>query len=243
MTVATANGFAGTIANPTTTPAITISTTVTADVLKGDGTAISAATVGVDYTDGTGSLANGMLYNTTTTGVGVLSIAVEGSTYSKGTATLITGMLKSTTATGALSIGVANEDYKGILDAEIEVPASGNLTIAQVANTIITNYGQAATAGDPPMATNIIAQLPTAGAGMKFIAMIGTDLTAEPTATWGITADTSDLIYLDGVAGADNGTVYTNPVLGSCIRFVSIKTGATSWDWLAFTDQGTWTAV
>jgi len=48
VSVATANGFAGTVANATTTPAITISTTVTG-LLKGNGTAISAATAGTDY--------------------------------------------------------------------------------------------------------------------------------------------------------------------------------------------------
>ena len=42
VSVATANGFAGTVANATSTPAITISTTATG-VLSGNGTAISAA--------------------------------------------------------------------------------------------------------------------------------------------------------------------------------------------------------
>lgn len=45
VSVATANGFAGTVANPTTTPAITISTTVTG-VLYGNGTSVAAATGG-----------------------------------------------------------------------------------------------------------------------------------------------------------------------------------------------------
>lgn len=49
VSVATANGFAGTVATATTTPAITLSTTITG-ILKGDGTAISAATAGTDYT-------------------------------------------------------------------------------------------------------------------------------------------------------------------------------------------------
>ena len=48
VSVVSANGLAGTVANPTTTPAITLSTTVTG-VLKGNGTAISAATAGTDY--------------------------------------------------------------------------------------------------------------------------------------------------------------------------------------------------
>ena len=50
VSVVSANGLAGTVATATTTPAITLSTTVTAPVLAGNGTAISAAT-----TTGSGS--------------------------------------------------------------------------------------------------------------------------------------------------------------------------------------------
>ena len=46
--VVTANGLAGTVATATTTPAITLSTTVTG-MLKGNGTAISAAVAGTDF--------------------------------------------------------------------------------------------------------------------------------------------------------------------------------------------------
>jgi len=46
--VVSANGFAGTVATATTTPAITISTSITG-MLKGNGTAISAGTAGTDY--------------------------------------------------------------------------------------------------------------------------------------------------------------------------------------------------
>jgi hypothetical protein len=48
VSVATANGFAGSVSNPTTTPAITVSTTITG-VLKGNGTAVSVATAGTDF--------------------------------------------------------------------------------------------------------------------------------------------------------------------------------------------------
>jgi hypothetical protein len=48
VSVTSANGFAGTVANPTTTPAITLSTTVTG-LVKGNGTALSAASAGTDY--------------------------------------------------------------------------------------------------------------------------------------------------------------------------------------------------
>lgn len=48
VSVVSANGLAGTVATATTTPAITLSTTITG-ILKGNGTAISAASAGTDY--------------------------------------------------------------------------------------------------------------------------------------------------------------------------------------------------
>jgi len=48
VSVVSANGLAGTVANATTTPAITLSTSITG-VLKGNGTAISAAVANTDY--------------------------------------------------------------------------------------------------------------------------------------------------------------------------------------------------
>lgn len=56
VSVVSANGFAGTVATATTTPAITISTTITG-LIKGNGTAISAAVAGTDYLTPTGSAA------------------------------------------------------------------------------------------------------------------------------------------------------------------------------------------
>ena len=48
VSVVSANGFAGTVATATTTPAITLTTSITG-VLKGNGTAISVAVVNTDY--------------------------------------------------------------------------------------------------------------------------------------------------------------------------------------------------
>lgn len=65
--VVSSNGFAGTVATATTTPAITLTTTVTG-VLKGNGTAISAATAGTDYVAPGGALgtpSSGTLTNCT----------------------------------------------------------------------------------------------------------------------------------------------------------------------------------
>ena len=75
VSVVSANGFAGTVANSTSTPAITLTTSITG-MLKGNGTALSAGTAGTDYSAGTSALATGILKSTTTTGA--LTIAVAG---------------------------------------------------------------------------------------------------------------------------------------------------------------------
>lgn len=59
VSVVTANGFAGTVATATSTPAITLTTSVTG-ILKGNGTAISAVTIGSGLSyDGTTLSATG----------------------------------------------------------------------------------------------------------------------------------------------------------------------------------------
>lgn len=64
VSVVSANGFSGTVATATTTPAITLSTTITG-ILQGNGTAISAITVGTGLTflGGTLSANAGSAYN------------------------------------------------------------------------------------------------------------------------------------------------------------------------------------
>jgi hypothetical protein len=53
VSVVSANGFGGSVATPTNTPAITLSTSITG-MLRGNGTAISAATAGTDYVSPSG---------------------------------------------------------------------------------------------------------------------------------------------------------------------------------------------
>jgi hypothetical protein len=81
VSVVSANGFAGTVANPTSTPAITVSTSITG-LLKGNGTAISAATSGTDYAPATSGTS--ILYGNGSGGFSSVTIG-SGLTFSTGT--------------------------------------------------------------------------------------------------------------------------------------------------------------
>lgn len=85
VSVTTANGFAGTVANATTTPAITLTTSITG-VLSGNGTAISAAS-----TTGSGAvvLATSPTLVTPTLGVAIAT-SLNGITVSTSTASTFT---------------------------------------------------------------------------------------------------------------------------------------------------------
>jgi hypothetical protein len=103
VSVVSANGFAGTVATAATTPAITLTTTLTG-LLKGNGTAMSAATAGTDYL----APPAGTAILKANSG-GALANATAGADYSAGTAALGTGIVKTTTGTGALTVAVAGD--------------------------------------------------------------------------------------------------------------------------------------
>lgn len=113
VSVVTANGFAGSVANATTTPAITLSTTVTG-LIKGNGTAVSAAVANTDYqspialtTTGTSGAAtfNGTTLNIPVYDINAASLVVGTTTISSGTTTRIlydnAGVLGEYTLTGS----------------------------------------------------------------------------------------------------------------------------------------------
>lgn len=103
--VVSANGFAGTVANASTTPAITLSTSITG-VLKGNGTALSAATAGTDYL----APPSGTSLLKANSG-GALANAVAGTDYvapSGALGTPSSGTLTNCTVDGTNSIGYRN---------------------------------------------------------------------------------------------------------------------------------------
>jgi hypothetical protein len=95
VSVVSANGFAGTVANPTTTPSITLTTSISG-MLKGSSSALVAATAGTDYSAGTSALATGILKSTTTTGALSIAVAADFPTLDQnttGTAANVTGIV------------------------------------------------------------------------------------------------------------------------------------------------------
>jgi hypothetical protein len=106
--VVSANGFGGTVATDTTTPAITISTSITG-VLKGNGTALSAATAGTDYVAPAGALgtpSSGTLTSCTglpiSTGVSGLGTSVAAFLATPSSANLKTAITDETGTGGSL---------------------------------------------------------------------------------------------------------------------------------------------
>jgi len=132
VSVVPANGFAGTVATATTTPAITMSTSITG-VLKGNGTAISAASAGTDYvapgaytTSGLTMATSRLLGRTTASTGAAEEISVAGGltlsggvlTGVSGTVTNVTGtapVVSSGGSTPAISMPAATTSVNGYL--------------------------------------------------------------------------------------------------------------------------------
>jgi len=115
---------------------------------------------------------------------------------------------------------------------EIIKASSGALSGKDLRGPILSNYGQGA--------ANNLQTLPTAEEGMSFVAVCGT---AQGAHYFRFQADTSDKIYLDGVAGSDNGYIeIAAPAVGGMIVFMTFRTGASTFDWIAVTISETWVA-
>ncbi len=121
VSVVSANGFAGTVATATTTPAITLSTTINSPVLAGNGTAIIAATT-------TGSGSTVVLNNTPTLITPILGVATA-TTLGVGAITS-TGALAVTVTTGTIATFKTTQDTTStvglVLEGDRATPTNGD---------------------------------------------------------------------------------------------------------------------
>jgi len=125
--------------------------------------------------------------------------------------------------------GTTANTIRALVDEDAE-PASDTLTANQCSGGQISNYGQT---------DDALIQLPTIAAGYSFTALLGTTVAKY----YRIKAATNDKIYLDGVAGADNGYVgVASAAAGNCVQFVSFQTGVGAYDWMAVSVSGPWAA-
>jgi hypothetical protein len=156
VSVVSANGFAGSSSGGAT-PALTLSTSITG-VLKGNGTALSAATAGTDYSAGTSALTTGILKSTTTTGALSIAVAADFPTLNQNTtgsaATLTTGRTiaitgdlaytspsfdGSTNVTAAGTLATVNTNVGSFTNASITVNGKGLVTAASSGTAPVTS--------------------------------------------------------------------------------------------------------
>ena len=179
VSVVSANGLAGTVATATTTPAITLSTTVTG-LLKGNGTAISAATSGTDYapaTSGTSILyGNGSGgFSNVTIGTGVaFAGGTLSATGSGGTVTSVTGtapVVSSGGATPAISMAAATTSVNGYLTSTdwttFNNKGSGTVTSVAALTLGTTGTDLSSTVANGTTTPVITLQVPTASASNR----------------------------------------------------------------------------
>lgn len=146
VSVVTANGFAGSVATSTTTPAITLSTTVTG-LVKGNGTAISAASAGTDYvapgaitTSGL-TMATSKMLGRATAGTGAIEeIAVtgSGSAVLATSPTLVTPVLGAATATSINGLTITSSTGTLTITNAKTASFSNSLTFAGTDSTTMT---------------------------------------------------------------------------------------------------------
>ena len=238
VSVVSANGFAGTVATATTTPAITLTTNVTG-ILKGNGTAMSAGVAGdVDSILPTQTAQSGKFLTTNGTNSSWASVSGSG-TVNSGTAgqmayyasstNAVSGNTNANISAGALTLGVAAATIGQLLLANVTsgvttltpgAPAAGTLTLPAGTDTLI---GKATT----DTLTN--KTYDTAGTGNSFL-INGVAVTAN-TGT--------------GAVARAAGPTFTTPTLGAAtatsINKMAITAPATS-STLAVADGKTLTA-
>jgi len=209
VSVSSSNGFAGTVANSTTAANITISTTVTG-VLKGNGTAISAATAGTDYLappSGTsllkanagGALANavaGTDYCAATTGSAVLK-ASSGNTTAATAGTDYVAPNVATTFTATQTFNGSSSTLAMVL-----ADAAETTTVSATAATGTINY-DVTTQSVLFYTTNASANWTvnlrgSSGTSMNTLLATGQSITVAFLVTQGATAYYNTTVQVDG---------------------------------------------
>ena len=134
------------------------------------------------------------------------------------------GLLSATDTTVQLALETLNH----IKLLKIAHPATGTLSVDNMSGTLISNYGQTV--------ENTIT-LDTCVDELSFLFQIE----ATGVGNVHIKAGSTDKFYFDGVALDDGDKITcTAPAIGDFISFWTIRTGASSFDWIAESGRGSW---
>ena len=206
--VVSANGFAGTVADATTTPAITLTTSITG-LLKGNGTAISAATAATDYAaagavGSTGiTMSTARLLGRSTASTGAVEEITLGTNLSfSGTTLNATGGSGGgdVTAVGSPTSGQAAEWTSGTAIQGVAVTGTGSYVKATAPS--VTN----ATTDRLTLSGNVSAAAwTTSGIGLRTVARTLTDTSSSGTVA---TAYTN--VLGGNTVAASSATTFTN---------------------------------
>ena len=199
VSVVSNNGFAGTVATDTSTPAITLTTTVTG-MLKGSNVSgvVSAGTSGTDYSLGTSALATGILKSTTATGALTIAVAADFPTLNQDTS----GTASKTNA----------------LNSATTVVNVSSATAPTVGQYLIATSGTAATW-----------QTPAAPSAFPATTAMIFKQTAAPTGwTKVLTNDNSALRVVTGTASTGGSVAFTTAFASQAVAGTNAASGATT---------------
>ncbi len=221
VSVVSANGFAGTVATATTTPAITLTTSINSPVLSGNGTAIAAATT-------TGSGSTVVLNN------GPTLIAPVLGTPASGVATNLTGTAAGLTA-GTVT---TNANLTGAVTSSGNATSLGSFSSANLATALTDETGTGVSVfGTSPTFTTSLITPKVAAATNTSVNLVGTYSTIQtytPSAAGTATLDLSlgNIHHITMPAG--NITIaLSNGTAGQCfiIRILQDGTGSRIVTW------------
>lgn len=247
VSVVSANGLNGTVATATTTPAITLSTTVTG-IIKGNGTALSAATAGTDY--------QAPITLTTTGSSGAATFTsntlnIPNYTGGSGTVTSVAGtgtvsgvtLTGTVTTSGSLTLG----GTLAVTPSNFASQTANNVLAAPNGSSGIPTFRALVAADVPTLNQNTTGNATTATALATARAINGVNFDGSAAIT--VTAAGSTLSDTVPVAKGGTGQITANAAINALLPSQSgasgknLQSDGTNTSWVAAGGSGTVTAV